>query len=50
MKIIDKSLAYEICMFILYIHSCFMVQLQVSVYFHLCGEIVEEHCPSGQNI
>ena len=50
MKITDKSLAYEICMVILYVHSCFIVQLQVSLYFHLCGDIVEEHCPSGQKI
>ena len=34
----------------IYAHSCFIVQLEVSVYFHLCGNIIEEHCPSGQNI
>jgi hypothetical protein len=50
MKVTDESLAYEVCMVILYIHSSFIVQLQVSVCFHLCGDIVEEHCPSGQNI
>ena len=49
-KITDELLAHEICMVVLYIYSCFIVQLQVSVYFHLCGDIVEEHCPSGQNI
>lgn len=32
MKIPDESLAYEISMVVLYIHSCFIVQLQVSVF------------------
>jgi hypothetical protein len=49
MKITDESVAYEICMVILYTLSCFIAQLQVSL-FHLYGDIVEEHCPNGQNI
>lgn len=50
MKVTDESLACEISMVMHYTHSCFVVQVQVSVCFHLCGDIVEERCPSGQNI